>query len=804
MCTPHDEIVMLNSSQSAPPRGLFQSRPPMRAPVDQRRLLPLIAILMALVCLSPVAAQESFGNSDLFPDFSLGDFGGESQPADWTAIYSVTEPGVGLLTVEVALGRSWHIYSVTQKPGGPLKTKLSIAAPADVKVTAAFQPNSPPKKSVSSVYDGLTVEEHDGVVNWSAPISFPVGFQGPITVAVEGLICKTDGHCVPVQEQLIAKSSGGASAAQKQTGQNKTDAHAAAKIKPFRDGKYVVEWIGTVTPGHVKPGSRAVLKFTAKPDPTYHVYRAATNDAESSTNFVVTQKSDLKIGAPTTKNPVISKALAPGLDPIHYHKGEVTWLLPVEVPAGTAAGEQKIEGMIAYQACTDNSCHRPTALKFTAVLNVGDASAAEVVTVKMESAKYAQALDAAAETKWIDKIDSAEQEEPVEPAGGDAASAAPSSPPTLQRVAADSPEEIAEMAKLYNADEKVKYLTLDDMAANPVGSGGVSSASQTTFWTAMFGAFVGGMLLNLMPCVFPVLGLKVMGFVKQAGSDPAKIRLHGLVFAAGLIVSMWILAGVILLLKLSFGQDINWGAQMGNPYFVCAMIVLLFVLGLNMAGVFEFGSSMTRMGDNLQGKKGYSSSFLSGVLTTLIATPCSGPFLGAAMSYTLAQTATTAMFLFTIFALGIASPYVMLCFFPALINRLPRPGVWMETFKVSMAFALFATVAFFMQAFGNQTGASGLSWLAMALVVIGLAAYYYGTWTMPHIRRPKRLLCGYALPAAIAAIGLWMCYGAASQRAETSSYHAGGLAWQNWNPGKVEYVLAKQRRPVWVDYTAHW
>ena len=144
-----------------------------------------------------------------------------------------------------------------------------------------------------------------------------------------------------------------------------------------------------------------------------------------------------------------------------------------------------------------------------------------------------------------------------------------------------------------------------------------------------------------------VLGIKVMGFVQQAGSDPKKIRLHGLAFTAGLVVSMWALAGFILFVKLSLGQNVNWGQQMGSPYFVAAIIVLLFLMGLNMAGVFEFGTSMTRLGGTVQNKKGYGASFLSGVLTTLIATPCSGPFLGAAMGYTLAQPPAVAMLLFT-------------------------------------------------------------------------------------------------------------------------------------------------------------
>ncbi len=328
---------------------------------------------------------------------------------------------------------------------------------------------------------------------------------------------------------------------------------------------------------------------------------------------------------------------------------------------------------------------------------------------------------------------------------------------------------------------------------------------ETTLWTALFGAFVGGILLNLMPCVFPVLGLKVMGFVEQAGSDPKKIRMHGIVFTLGLVFSMWILAGIILILKLSFGQSVNWGAQMGNPYFVAAIIVLLFLLGLNMAGVFEIGTSLTRVGGGVQGKKGYTSSFLSGILTTLIATPCSGPFLGAAMGYTLAQPALMAMFLFTIFALGIAFPYVMLSFFPALINKLPRPGAWMHTFKVTMAFALFATVAFFMQAFGGQTGADGLAWLTMALVVLGLAAFFYGTWSLPHIKPFKRRVFGFVIPSLIAFAGGWMCFDAASLRSDTPIAHrAGGLDWQAWNPGKVEYLLEKKRKIVWVDYTADW
>jgi thiol:disulfide interchange protein DsbD len=309
------------------------------------------------------------------------------------------------------------------------------------------------------------------------------------------------------------------------------------------------------------------------------------------------------------------------------------------------------------------------------------------------------------------------------------------------------------------------------------------------------------MLLNLMPCVFPVLGLKVMGFVMQAGSEPKKIRNHGIAFTAGLVVSMWVLAGFILVLKLSFNQSVNWGQQMGNPYFVCGIIVLLFLLGLNMAGVFEIGTSLTSVGGSASQKKGYSGSFFSGILTTLIATPCSGPFLGAAMGYTLAQPAEIAMVLFTVFALGIALPYLVLSFFPSLIYKLPKPGPWMETFKAIMAFTLFATVAFFARTFGAQTGIKGLSWLLMALVVVGLAAYVYGQWSPSEVKSTKkRFLVGYGLAGLLALLGGYMCFDAAQQKGEVVSHGD----WDLWAPGKVEYSLAKRQPIIWVDYTADW
>lgn len=243
------------------------------------------------------------------------------------------------------------------------------------------------------------------------------------------------------------------------------------------------------------------------------------------------------------------------------HTGRVTWSAPVRFLENTTIADLSIPVKFFYQACAE-SCLPPKTEQVTAEY-VGELSKAPAV----EAAEFAEGEAIATQEK---------HEGLKQNSSGKGAEA-------KTTVAHDTPEDLAEMANLYNVNSKINYVPLHVKA-------------ETTLVTALFGAFVGGFLLNLMPCVFPVLGIKVMGFVEQAGSDPKKIRLHGIVFAAGLTVSMWALAGFILFVKLSMGQNVNWGQQMGSPYFVAAIIVLLFLMGLNMAGVFEFGGSMTRLG----------------------------------------------------------------------------------------------------------------------------------------------------------------------------------------------------------------
>lgn len=773
------------------------------------RLLMISVVGAATNSAVPVGWAAQFGNRAGV---------GSEEPVKFSAEFKINpdSPGsrLGSLNVIATIDDGWHIYSVTQKPGGPTPSRIDVVKSEKFSVDGEFQPDVPAEVNETDLFD-VPVEEHHGAVVWSAPIQLAEGVDPNglrIEVTYRGLRCSDAGQCFPIRPVTISAAYGG---------EDKTlifpeppQAKPVTTIKPKQIEPFRPEFSHLTLSGKivaagdakapVKPGDTVTLQITAELDDNYHVYgyQPQKTDDTPSTLFAFSEDNGWKISSPTPS----VEAEENKEDGYWAYYDPVTFSFEVTIPADAEAKTYTIAGLMGFLTCAE-ACDRPEAAEFSVEVPVG--SGALPIPVEFKQAESYGAVEDLIkqnnETKTNQRIDN-EAGPPANKNNTSTKEAAASTEKALLALKSfyslsnETPEQIAEMKSLYRPNEKINYLTLDELDNNPVGIGQsrIAHAVKTTLWTALLGAFFGGILLNLMPCVFPVLGLKVMGFVEQAGSDPKKIRIHGIVFTLGLVVSMWILAGIILMLKTAFKLNISWGAQMGNPNFVVAMIVLLFLLGLNMAGVFEIGTSLTRVGGSIQGKKGYVSSFLSGVLTTLIATPCSGPFLGAAMAYTFAQTATIAMFLFTIFALGIAFPYILLAFFPALINRLPRPGAWMHTFKVTMAFAMFATVAFFMQTFGAQTGVDGLSWLVMALVVLGLAAFFYGTWSPAFVKPAKRFALGFVLPAAIASAAIWMLYGSAQYRQTAES------RLPLWRPGKVEYILRESPKILWVDYTAKW
>jgi DsbC/DsbD-like thiol-disulfide interchange protein/cytochrome c biogenesis protein CcdA len=219
-----------------------------------------------------------------------------------------------------------------------------------------------------------------------------------------------------------------------------------------------------------------------------------------------------------------------------------------------------------------------------------------------------------------------------------------------------------------------------------------SNETELSFMVLIGFAWLGGLILNLMPCVFPVIGLKIMSFVKQAGEDSSQIMRYAWVFVAGVVLSFWVLLGILLFLREGLQQQVGWGFQLQEPAFVFALAVILFLFALNLSGVFEIGMRLTGAGSSLTQRSGLSGSFFSGVLATVVATPCMAPFLGVAVGTALTMDNLPAFTVFTSIALGLASPYLILSLFPQWLSHLPKPGAWMETFKQFLAFPLYGTV----------------------------------------------------------------------------------------------------------------
>lgn len=341
---------------------------------------------------------------------------------------------------------------------------------------------------------------------------------------------------------------------------------------------------------------------------------------------------------------------------------------------------------------------------------------------------------------------------------------------------------------------------------NPIVTQNEATGSTTSLVRALLFAFFGGLILNLMPCVFPILGLKVMGFINYAGKSPWKARMHGLIFTLGILLSFWALSGLLLILRAS-GEHLGWGFQLQSPFFITFLCFLLLLLALNFLGTFEVGTSFISLGNKLNNKSGYTGTFSSGVLATVLATPCSAPFLGTAIGYTLAQPPIFSLIIFTAMAIGMSAPYLLLAIAPNLLKYLPRPGAWMETFKQAMAFPLFATVIWLLWVFGHQTHHDALTGLLFGLLLASIAAWIYGKFaTFSASRKVKH--SAQLISILFLVSGAILGYTSAKvdpnfPEAGLPPLKAGNLAWEKFSPEHLESLRA-DGRAVYIDFTAAW
>jgi thiol:disulfide interchange protein DsbD len=361
---------------------------------------------------------------------------------------------------------------------------------------------------------------------------------------------------------------------------------------------------------------------------------------------------------------------------------------------------------------------------------------------------------------------------------------------------------VAESAWPGHAGRRAVELAMPVVASLPAPAAAVGAPAGETggsLLVALAFALAGGILLNLMPCVFPVLGIKVMGFVRHAHGDARAMWLQGAVFSAGVLASFLALAGLMLLLRAG-GSELGWGFQLQSPAFVTLLAALFFVMALNLFGVFEWGGFAQSMTSNLSARGRYADAFLAGVLATVVATPCTAPFMGAAVGFTLAQPAAVSLAVFATLGAGMALPVLLLSLFPQALKRLPKPGPWMETFKQVMAFPLFATVIWLAWVLGAQAGNDAVVALLAGLLAIGIGAWIYGRWAN------SEGLARLVFAALFATAGLWLAWpgaGTAPSQARAAVAAPGQIAWEPWSPERLAELRAAGR-PVFVDFTAAW
>ena len=314
----------------------------------------------------------------------------------------------------------------------------------------------------------------------------------------------------------------------------------------------------------------------------------------------------------------------------------------------------------------------------------------------------------------------------------------------------------------------------------------------------LLAAFIGGLILNIMPCVLPVIGIKILGFAEHAGESRATLRLMGWAYTLGILVSFWALGAAVIAIKAATGEALGQGFQLQNSGFVLGMIMLIGMLGVSMLGVFHFdvGSGVYSKASKLTGGQGLGSAFFNGLLATLLATPCSAPFLGPAMAYAFSQTAMMTLVVFTAVGLGLAFPFIVLTHVPGWLDRLPKPGAWMETFKQVMGFVMLGFTAWLLNVFMALKGHDAGSWAVVLLVLGGFCGWIFGKFHGPASDAKSRLRAKVLLALVVVFGWFYLVQG--------KIYGDGSpIDWEYFVDGGYEEALETEQ-VVFVDVTADW
>jgi thiol:disulfide interchange protein len=595
--------------------------------------------------------------------------------------------GPPVLVVTALVDEGWHLYAVDQKPGGPRPTRIVVAADSSWLPAGPFVPDEAPHaRTITDVpgWVGLEVREHSGRVVWRAPLVPGGGDSTTITGSVSVQLCR-DTSCSP-PETIPFSVAAPAKAAMpaKADAPAKTeppDAPTATRAPAGGDGDdpFVAAEARSIA-AHVPPRAHAAVEaafgavrkanggavwpllLRLSPDAGYHLYEAAGSaDSEAGQGkptvvAVASREAAVRV-LRATPSRVAKVAESRGVD------GPV--VLEIVLPAGEGPDDGTVELIVGFQTCTETSCDPPTAVRLKATLPPAG-SGADAGAIEFGAAKYAEA---AKKPLPITALAAASAPHGGTPSGEGPAGALPAGPPT------DTPGGVIEAAR-----------------ATPA-----TAATGLSLPAALLSGLLGGLILNLMPCVLPVLGLKLMSFAQQSGKKRQEIFRMNLWYCAGVYAVFMALATASVAANLGLGsRNLAWGEQFTSAGFNITMAALVFAFALSFLGVWEIPipGFIGEKAGHVQGQEGAAGSFLKGVLSTVLATPCSGPFLGPVFGFTLSQPTGVTYAVFAAIATGMALPYIVVGLLPGLARSLPRPGAWMETLKEVLGFVMLGTVVF--------------------------------------------------------------------------------------------------------------
>ena len=590
----------------------------------------------------------------------------------------------------------------------------------------------------------------------------------------------------------------------------------------------------------VRAGDTTQVGVRLRMDKGWHTYWVNPGDSGGATEVKWTLPDGLSVGA--LQWPVPEVFSVAGITTYVYHD-EVMLVAPLHVGEKLSAGKYELKAEVSWLEC--EALCLPGGTSLSVALEVSEARVASEAADRFTEARRRLPRDTLPEgltAAWAGPGTEDERSLVVEWAHSGENSSAnflalPGSgygvSPNVERLNAAPGRARLQLQVIRSGDdwpEEIPGLVVDQLQPEPVayqvvlqpGSAAAGSApgpgspgglpaelAAPSLWLMLWFALLGGLILNVMPCVLPVIALKVLGFLDQSRKSPGEVRRHGLIYGAGVLVSFLALAGVVLLVQAG-GEAASWGMQFQNPVFLVAMTTLVTLVALNLFGVFEVTLGGRTMGAaaQLSSKGGAAGSFFNGVLATALATPCTAPFLGLALGFAFVQPPLVVVLMFLVVGLGLALPYVVISFAPGLARYLPKPGAWMERFKVAMGFPMAAVAFWLLSLLDRHYGNAGVMWIGIYLVFLALAAWVWGQFVQGNSHRK-------AMSMAVSAMLVVVGYGFALEQQldwrspATGAEHRvrntqpGGIAWERWNPEAV--LRAREAgRPVLVDFTADW